>query len=699
MKSIADSARENSRNTTSHRVEAEGSSLPYLAPLDGIRAIAILGVLVFHVWPSAMKGGFSGVDVFFVLSGFLITSIILHDIRKGGFSTREFYLRRIQRLLPNVIVMVAAVLMFWMLLLPPGSAVQPAQHGLWALVNFSNIYIWKKLGGYWGNAAEWAPLTHTWSLGVEEQFYLLFPGCLLLLARFSPGRVRTWLTAATLLSLGLCVYGTYARRDGTFYLLPTRVWELLIGSIFAAHRIPARLSERIRTLSLGRSTREAVGWIGLSVVAIGFFAMGDGSNFPGFIALVPTVGTLLVLCSVTEGGSSLSRTLSMPALVQIGKYSYSIYLWHWPLIILGKLLSDLYVFPLYIGAVAGGIAGVFLGWIAYIAVEQPLRARGPGRTTRFMIIAVGFAAVAVSCRFISAHRPTVDPLHLFDPITFSGKLYDAGRPSATDVGTLAASVRYSDVSFPSEPTRPNDVWRSGGIIHAYGGGTPKIVVMGSSHALMYSKLIDHICEDRRISVSFFGVDSGTPAFFETEPSPNFPTIADAHEFDKARRKWIKSWHPDIIFIIDRWDVRVPNGIDDFKNRLQSFLTEVSPYSGKVIFVAQVPVIKDGQYYNLRSLVSWHMEKDHQLPNLVVDSAEDNRKMTVVVSEALTTAFPNFRVLRADERFYKEDGTVIYANGRSFLYTNGDHLTDDGAEFVGDLFENALRVPKSAVAIH
>lgn len=133
--------------------------MAYLKPLDGIRALAIIAVLIFHVSASALPGGFVGVDVFFVLSGYLITSILLHDLRGGRFKIGEFYLRRIQRLLPNVVVLVATVILLWALLMPPTATAPTARHGLWALCSLSNIYIWKYLGGYWGDAAETAPLS------------------------------------------------------------------------------------------------------------------------------------------------------------------------------------------------------------------------------------------------------------------------------------------------------------------------------------------------------------------------------------------------------------------------------------------------------------------------------------------------------------------------------------------------------------
>src|SRR5262249_14853787 len=149
----------------------------------------------------------------------------------GRFSMREFYLRRIQRLLPNAVLTILTVLLLVSLLLPPSTVRQTANHSVWALFNLSNIYVWRYLGGYWGDSAEFSPLTHTWSLGIEEQFYLCFPSFLLFLGRFQPKRVRFWVVFAAVLSFGTCLYGSYEYPSATFYLLPTRVWELLLGAI------------------------------------------------------------------------------------------------------------------------------------------------------------------------------------------------------------------------------------------------------------------------------------------------------------------------------------------------------------------------------------------------------------------------------------------------------------------------------------
>lgn len=663
--------------------------MPYSAPLDGIRAIAILAVLLFHISPSALKGGFTGVDVFFVLSGFLITSIILHDLRDGNFSIREFYLRRVQRLLPNVVVTVLAVLLLWTIFLPASMAIQAGRHGLWTIANLSNIYIWRNLGGYWGEAAEWAPLTHTWSLGIEEQFYLLFPAGLVLLARFQPKRVLVWLAALTVLSLGLYTLGCLTYPTATFYLLPTRVWELLIGAVLAAHLTPlaSGLDQPRPVLSLlSVKVQEAIGLSGLGMIILGFIFINDGSEFAGLPSLVPTVGTVFILLSIVTGQTRLSRLLSSSFMVGTGKLSYSLYLWHWPLITLGKILANFYGISQLYGAIAGGAAGILLAWGAYTWVEQPLRKRGSGRSWRFAVIAALFLSVAVSAVSVASRHPVVDPAHRFDMPSFYGVQFNAGKPQVDP--SPAKAIRFSDVYFPPPPVRQNDPWRTGGILHLYGGGQPKIVVLGSSHALMYSRLIDDICREMGISVAFLGMDYGTPAFFKSKYNPNFSSPQEAHEFDVSRRNYIQQWRPEAVFVIDRWDLRIDSPLG-FEKDLRSFLVEVSPFAHRVLFVAQVPVLRGGKEVNQREMVTWRMGKGNSLPRLNPDRNEPLRKETAAVAEADTKDFPNLRVIRADQLFYREDGSVRYESGRTFFYADDDHLTDKGSEVARGLFRSAI----------
>jgi len=283
---------------------------------------------------------------------------------------------------------VLAVLLLWFLFLPPNSAVQPGVQRLWTLGNLANFYTWKHLGLYWGDAADWAPLTHCWSLGIEEQFYLIFPGTLLLLGRLQIGSTRFWLSLVAILSFGLCWYGTKNHPIETFYLLPTRLWELLLGAILA-HRSAQHAPVSVpRWTSFSLLIWNAVGWIGLVTILGGYFFVDGGRGFPDLAALAPTLGAGLVIISLLKGATSLSRFLSTPFMRQTGKLSYSLYLWHWPLIIFGKLQAAVYGFSESSGAMIGGLGGIILAWGAYACVERPLRRRGAGRPWRLSLIGI-----------------------------------------------------------------------------------------------------------------------------------------------------------------------------------------------------------------------------------------------------------------------------------------------------------------------
>ena len=643
--------------------------MKYSAPLDGIRALAILAVLMFHISPAALPGGFTGVDVFFVLSGFLITSIITHNIREGHFSLGEFYLRRIQRLLPNVIAMVVVVLALWTMFLPPSTARQTGAHGLWTLFNLSNVFIWKNLGGYWGNTAELAPLTHTWSLGIEEQFYLLFPAALLLLFRFQLGRVRWWLLGGAGISLVACVYFTRTDPDTSFYLLPTRIWELLIGAALSARAVPVKAPT-------------AVGWTGITLIVGGFFFINEHQSFPGTIALIPAVGTLLLLTSISTEDSRLSRWLAHPFMVTTGTLSYSLYLWHWPLITLGKIEAELHGFPTLVGAAFGGLAGMVLGIVAYRFVERPLRNRGNGRGRRLGIIVAGFS-LAVGLAAVMATRPLVaDPQHRFDPTEFRGFLYDAGPVPTMD---LSHVVRYYDVAFPPLPARANEPWRTGGIVHPYGGDRPRVVVLGSSHALMYSRLIDDICRDLNVSVSFLGVDQRSVFFESADPAT---AGTDARAFDDARKRWLAEWHPDVVVAIDRWDIRGDTD-DEFDRRMHGLLTQLTPLTQRVLWVAQVPVIPGNNDTNLREWAAWRIAAGAGLPRVMPNGYEARRQRALAAAERARSSFPALQVLRADLPFYQADGSMRYVDGRRFLYADDNHLTEGGADEVRSMFTDAI----------
>ncbi|MCC6242660.1 MAG: acyltransferase [Gemmatimonadaceae bacterium] len=336
----------------------------YRREVDGLRAIAVLPVILFHAGIPAFRGGFVGVDVFFVISGYLITSILLAELREGAFSILRFYERRARRILPALfVVMLTCVPVAWLLL--PAYDLVSFSKSLAAVSTFSsNLFFWGE-GGYFETATELKPLLHTWSLSVEEQYYVFFPPFLMAFWRLRQRRLVILLVALFGISITLAEWASTRRPSAAFFLLPTRGWEILLGAFAAFHlvdRLPVRES---------RIVDELAGWTGLGLVAFAIFTFTARTPFPGLYALVPTVGTVLIILFASEH-TLIGRVLGNPLLVGVGLVSYSAYLWHQPLL----AFSRYRVPELGSSEVAGLIAAVFvLATLTWRYVETPLRSK------------------------------------------------------------------------------------------------------------------------------------------------------------------------------------------------------------------------------------------------------------------------------------------------------------------------------------
>ncbi len=461
---------------------------------------------------------------------------------------------------------------------------------------------------------------------------------------------------------------------------------MLIGAALASSRTPVVETEKKAQSPRERRYLEAIGWTGLAVIVAAFAWFPGGSHFPGVIALAPTLGTALLILSVTSGTTWLSKLLSTPLMVGIGKRSYSL-----PLALAtdrprqkpGRLQWNA---PRSSVLAPGAVAGVLLGCAAYAGIEKPLRQRGAGRSRRLLAIGGGFSVAAIGALVVASQHPAGDGARLFDPSAFWGESFNVGK-ATKDRNQIVRSVTFSDVYLPPLLPGADDSWRTGGIVHLNGGSSPEVVVVGSSHALMYAKLIDDICREKGLPVAFLSAGFGSPAFFNTPHNENFATLEEAHEFDDSRRKWISQWHPAVVIVIDRWDLRFDSR--DFGADLTSYLETISPLTERIIFVAQAPTVYWGYRFNLRELVAFQMKKQKELPRFNPDGAEPLRKRAVALAEAATAAFPKLRVLRADLPFYLDDGSIRYASGRTFFYADDNHLTDKGAEVDRNLFERAI----------
>jgi peptidoglycan/LPS O-acetylase OafA/YrhL len=335
-----------------------GGAMKYRPEIDGLRSLAVLPVIFFHGGLSVFSGGFVGVDVFFVISGYLITTIILSQINEGRFSLMTFYARRARRILPALFLVVLCTLPFaWLWMLP--TEFKDFSQSIAAVSLFSSNFLFWMESGYFAAAAEQKPLLHTWSLAVEEQYYILFP--LLLIALWRRSALTTTLLLGVIFVLSLAGSEWLYRVDpeANFYLLPTRAWELLMGSLCA-----------ILTLNRGPQRNNALALIGLILILGSVFVYDKTTPFPSLWAVPPVLGTGLVLVFATHG-TWVARLLSMRGFVGIGLISYSAYLWHQPLFALARLRDP--VEPSL--SLMMGLAFVSLG-LAYLSwrfVEQPAR--------------------------------------------------------------------------------------------------------------------------------------------------------------------------------------------------------------------------------------------------------------------------------------------------------------------------------------
>jgi peptidoglycan/LPS O-acetylase OafA/YrhL len=302
--------------------------LKYRADIDGLRAIAVLAVIFYHAGIPGFSGGFVGVDVFFVISGFLITSIILKEISAGNFSVTRFYERRIKRIFPALFPVIAFTLIVGAFLFDY-SAFKALGGSITATTLFaSNILFWKQTG-YFDAASFQKPLLHTWSLAVEEQFYIIFPFLLLAIKRFGKKQYLPWLLGIGIISFIISIYGVYFHQEATFYLVPTRAWELLAGAILALGSIPLVKSNIKRNL---------FSVIGIGLIFYSALFYNDKTLFPGANAFAPVLGASLIIYTGINDESIISKFLSIKPLVYIGLISYSLYLWHWPLITFTKYM-------------------------------------------------------------------------------------------------------------------------------------------------------------------------------------------------------------------------------------------------------------------------------------------------------------------------------------------------------------------------
>ena len=360
-------------NTNTERpINTLSSSSKYRPDIDGLRAVAVLLVVIFHAFPELKGGGFIGVDVFFVISGFLITGIIVNDLERGRFSFKGFYARRIKRIYPALlIVLLVCFISGWYLLLPDEFE-SLGKHIAGGAGFVANLVLWGE-SGYFDLQTALKPLLHLWSLGVEEQFYFLWP-LILYLAFQKHFKLKYLLPVIFSASFLLNIYSITNDPVGTFYLPQTRFWELMTGAALAYWFHPKSSDHWLSTRFATRPWVNNISTcLGLMLLAMAAVLLNKSSAFPGWWAVLPTLGAALMIAAGQHAWLN-KKLLAHPLLVFIGLISYPLYLWHWPLLAFARILS-MGEPPIELRAVLA-FASVLLAWLTYRFVELPLRFGG-----------------------------------------------------------------------------------------------------------------------------------------------------------------------------------------------------------------------------------------------------------------------------------------------------------------------------------
>lgn len=472
----------------------------YRRDIDGLRAVAVLSVVVFHAFPRSIRGGFTGVDIFFVISGFLISTILYENIRAGRLSIAEFYVRRVKRIFPALLLVMSCTLAFgWVALLGHEFA-QLGKHVLGGAAFVSNLMLWSE-SGYFDLGSHAKPLLHLWSLAVEEQFYLVWPLVMVVAARWRGG---LWLSAAGLglVSFALNWAGVAQHPDTVFYWPFTRFWELLAGGLLAWAMLgrPA--------LSGTPWVQQLMGWSGLLALLTGFAVIHEGRAFPGAWALWPVAGSVLLI-GAGEGAWVNRVLLSSRPAVWIGLISYPLYLWHWPLLSFAHIVTE--------GAPSKGLrwalvlAAVVLAWLTVKLLESRIRHSVGRRHVKpllglmALVAAVGACVASLGSGWGWQQRDA------------------AGQDGLRDQMVRAAAITHYPLpaSFQTDPVLG---------LPGLGVQRPRLVLfLGDSHTKQYWHAVQAI--ESRLAGRMAGV--GT-LFSTPDNKPQFPPELDPRWFSDAR---------------------------------------------------------------------------------------------------------------------------------------------------------------------
>ena len=600
----------------------------YMPHVDGLRAIAIIPVVVYHLFPQLCPGGFAGVDVFFVISGFLITSGIISDLQEGRYSIQDFYVRRIKRILPAYVAIIGFVLILTPFLFAVNEAKTIASSAIYSVFYSANIYFYTGMS-YFDMGARSNPLLHLWSLGVEEQFYLVIPLCIWFLWKI---RRRLFLFNLSLLLLVSFVWSVVSIHGGNsqfaFFMLPCRAWELLTGAVLSKLKPAMNPHNSISSWASG---------CGLFMILISYALLDDQTPFPGVAAMPTVFGTALLIYFGNLG--FCTRLLTCSPMVFVGKVSYSLYLWHWPIFLM--LAAD----HSWKRAMAGCGLTVIAAYSSWRFIEMPVRRyKFFGRRHAFLLLVISTLFLVAGSGAILCWQNQNGNV----PKTWNGAKTWLWLDKMHDPHTSACSLEELNSDNSNFLIRIGDP-----------GANPSFALWGDSHALALLPGVDYVAKEKRRSGYYINLKQNFTLNSNTGLSPFNPRKDREPVFE-----WLQA-RPDItnVILVNCWFLHLRNDED-----IQEVISVCKRLDGmgKHCFLLQsIPRIND---VGLRRL-SWGipvttnmLRTDRQSYDDMVERIGEAKLMAEV--SRLNIALP----LPVNNAFY--DGSYFLgALGQSFFADN------------------------------
>lgn len=633
--------------------------MKYRPEIDGIRALAVLPVILYHAGFEWFSGGFVGVDVFFVISGYLITTIIISEIADGNFGIVNFYERRARRILPALFFVMAVCIPFawvWML---PKHFLDFGESMIAVSIFVSNIFFWRE-AGYFANASELKPLIHTWSLAVEEQFYIIFPIFLMIFWRVGIKLISLILVFIFFISLGVAEWATLRYPSANFYLLPTRGWELLIGVTISIY---LKYNSHLKSYL----ANQLLSMLGFLMIVYSIIYFQKSTPFPSLYALVPTFGTGLLIFTAVKG-TVINKFLSIKPIVGLGLISYSAYLWHQPLLAFSRYRFSDQLSNILLLCLCG--LSLIIAWFSWRYVETPFRKQRKISQKSIFTISISGLVFFVLVGNLIIHNESIN-----------NRGFEAN----------------SQLEWPKHANVSNEcLSKFGGDQYCVVGDIEKpisMILIGDSHANHFFIGLDSILKNKSENLLMLGA-GGCPPLIDLDMGPHYAHGVKLRCFDRMNnlyKETVKNHKIKRVYLAfaqhTLFDMQL--SFTDFQNEINfshnrymavkaALIRTFNYFEDKGIEVVLIEDLPDSNMEDYFLCLFWYKNKDYCLKNLSLD--DSTQQYDTLLNELELDGYKVMRTRKGLKYFpytYSLNNDLI----KSFIYRNNTHLSKAGSLYV------------------